>query len=81
MAFDPETGNATHYNLLLAPAERADVIIDFSNVAVGSRLILYNDAPAPFPGGDPLVDYYTGNEDATQRLDMVRTLAPCSSSE
>jgi len=65
MAFDPETGNATHCNLLLAPAERADVIIDFSNVAVGSRLILYNDAPAPFPGGDPLVDYYTGNEDAT----------------
>jgi spore coat protein A len=63
--FDPVTGNATRYTLLLAPAERADVIIDFSNVPVGSRLILYNDAPAPFPGGDPLVDYYTGDPDQT----------------
>ena len=23
--------------------------------------ILYNDAPGPFPDGDPLVDYFTGN--------------------
>jgi spore coat protein A len=44
--------------LLLAPAERADLIVDFSNVPVGSTLILYNDAPAPFPSGDPEVDYY-----------------------
>jgi spore coat protein A, manganese oxidase len=53
----PTCGNATSYTLLLAPAERADVIIDFSNVPAGSRLILYNDAPAPFPGGDPSNDY------------------------
>ena len=26
----------------------------------GSFLILYNDAPAPFPVGDPLNDYYPG---------------------
>ena len=45
------------FNLLLAPAERADLVIDFSNVPVGSRLILYADAPAPFPGGDPRNDY------------------------
>lgn len=43
--------------LLLAPAERADVIVDFSEVPPGSILILYNDAPAPFPMGDPAVDY------------------------
>jgi spore coat protein A, manganese oxidase len=54
------------YNLLMAPAERADIIIDFSNVPAGSKLILYNDAPAPFPMGDPLVDYYTGDPDLTQ---------------
>jgi FtsP/CotA-like multicopper oxidase with cupredoxin domain len=47
--------------LLLAPAERADVIIDFSNVPAGSKLILYNDAPAPFPEGDAIVDHFTGN--------------------
>ena len=53
------------YTLLLGPAERADVIIDFSNVPAGSKLILYNDAPAPFPMGDPLNDYFTGDPDRT----------------
>jgi spore coat protein A len=47
--------------LLLAPAERADLIIDFSNVPPGSRLILYNDAAAPFPGPDERDDFYPGN--------------------
>ncbi len=65
IGFDPITGNATSYTLLLAPAERADVLIDFSRVPVGARLILYSDAPAPFPGGDPLNDYYTGDPDQT----------------
>ena len=60
----PTFGNANSYSLLLAPAERADVIIDFSHVA-GSSFILYNDAPAPFPMGDQRNDYYTGDIDAT----------------
>ena len=51
------------FNLLLAPAERADLIIDFSTVPSGSNLILYNDAPAPFPMGDSRNDYYTGCPD------------------
>jgi spore coat protein A len=53
------------YTLLVAPAERADFIIDFTNVPIGSKLILYNDAPAPFPEGDPRNDYYTGAPDYT----------------
>ncbi len=53
------------FNLLMAPAERADLIIDFSTVPVGKNLILYNDAPAPFPGGDPRNDYFTGAPDQT----------------
>jgi spore coat protein A len=37
--------------LLMAPAERADVIVDFTNVAVGTEIILVNDGPdAPFGG-------------------------------
>jgi spore coat protein A len=36
--------------LLLAPAERADVIVDFRGVR-SSRIRLMNDAPAPYPGG------------------------------
>jgi spore coat protein A len=60
---NPTYGNVIAYNLLLGPAERADVIIDFSACPVGSRLILYNDAPAPFPGADMRNDYYTGAPD------------------
>jgi len=53
------------FNLLLAPAERADVVIDFNGVSAGSSFILYNDAPAPFPGGDSRNDYFTGCPDQT----------------
>ena len=49
--------------LFLGPGERADVIVDFSGVPSGSKLILYNDAPAPAPSGDSRVDYYTGDPD------------------
>lgn len=47
--------------LVMAPAERADLIVDFSLVPAGSTLILYSDAPAPFPGGSALNDYYPNN--------------------
>lgn len=41
-------------DILLAPAERADVIVDFSGHA-NQSIILTNDAPTPFPdGGVPL---------------------------
>jgi spore coat protein A len=58
-------GNANAYTLLLGCAERADIIIDFASMDVGDVLILYSDAPAPFPGGDVRNDYYTGNPDLT----------------
>jgi Putative multicopper oxidases len=45
----------------MAPAERADLIVDLRNVPAGSTLILCNDAPAPYPMGDPRNDYYPGN--------------------
>ncbi len=56
-AFNPATLTG---NLILGPAERADVVIDFSAFA-GKDIIIYNDAPAPFPGGAPINDYYPGN--------------------
>ncbi|HCE45674.1 MAG TPA: laccase [Lentisphaeria bacterium] len=62
---DPTTfnfGNVSDHSLLLAPAERADVIVDFSAFA-GQTLILYNDAPAAFPALDARYDYYTGAPD------------------
>jgi len=36
-----------------APGERADVLVDFSNVPIGSKIILRNTAKAPFPAGTP----------------------------
>ncbi|HEY6912621.1 MAG TPA: multicopper oxidase domain-containing protein, partial [Myxococcales bacterium] len=55
----PFNGTPAAGSLLLAPAERVDVIFDFSAHA-GQKLILYTDAPAPFPGGSPLNDYFPG---------------------
>ncbi len=57
-----DVGNVDLHSLLLAPAERADVIVDFSQFA-GQTLILYNDAPAAFPARVPSYDYYTGAPD------------------
>jgi len=57
-------GNVDQHSLLLGTAERADVIVDFSQFA-GKTLILYNDAPAAFPAADPRYDYFTGNPDLT----------------
>ncbi len=55
--------NVSNKTLFIGPAERADIIIDFSGVPVGSKLILYNDSPAPVPAFDPRFDYYTGDVD------------------
>ncbi len=55
--------NVKDHALLVGPAERADIVVDFSKVPDGAVLILYNDAPAPDPGFDSRLDYYTGDPD------------------
>ena len=67
--------NVKEKGLYLGAAERADVIIDFSQVPAGSKLILYNDAPAPTPAEDPRYNYYTGNLDLTGSGGAPSTLA------
>jgi FtsP/CotA-like multicopper oxidase with cupredoxin domain len=57
-----DVGNVDQHSLLLAPAERADVVVDFSAYR-GKTLILYNDAPAAFPGRISTYDYYAGGPD------------------
>ena len=56
--------NVLNKGLFFGPAERADVIVDFSAFA-GKTVILYNDSPAPVPAFDPRIDYYTGAPDQT----------------
>jgi spore coat protein A, manganese oxidase len=54
LPFNPVTLTGS---LIVAPAERPDILIDFSKYP-GQSIILYNDAPAPFPVGDPRNDYF-----------------------
>jgi len=44
-------GPAPLTHLLLAPGERADILLDFSNITPGTKIQLKNNAPAPFPNG------------------------------
>ncbi|MEI6067061.1 MAG: hypothetical protein WCP96_06965 [Methylococcaceae bacterium] len=65
--------NVKEHALLLGPAERADVVVDFSNFA-GSTLLMYNDAPAPMPAFDLRLDYFTGDYDNTDTGGAFSTL-------
>jgi len=47
-------------SVMVAPAERIDILVDFSQVAPGTEIILQNDAAAPFPTGDPPAPETTG---------------------
>jgi spore coat protein A, manganese oxidase len=51
---DPENG------LLMALAERADVIIDFSKFPAGTSITVRNDAHTPFPNGSDVNPSTTG---------------------
>lgn len=42
--------------ILLSPAERADVIVDFTGFAPGTTFIMKNDALAPYPGDVGVTD-------------------------
>ena len=68
-----DVGNADKHSLLLANAERADVIVDFSQFR-GKTLILYNDAPAAFPARVSKYDYYTGDSDQSSSGGAPTTL-------
>ncbi len=57
--------NVQNSSLMLMPAQRADVVVDFTGYPDGAKLILWSDAPAPAPGGDSRYDYYTGDPDQT----------------
>lgn len=39
-------------SLLIAPGERADILVDFGEIPKGTTIILQNDARAPYPTGD-----------------------------
>lgn len=66
--------------LLMAPAERADVIMDFTNVPVGTEIILQNLGPdEPFGGGIPGLDFDAADPDSTGQVMQFRVKAATSS--
>ena len=64
--------------LLMAPAERADLLVDFSSAPSGSKWRLVNDALAPYPdGGDgdlPQVMQFTVAKKSGPKLAIPTTL-------
>ncbi|HEX9302341.1 MAG TPA: multicopper oxidase [Casimicrobiaceae bacterium] len=62
--------------LLLGPAERADVIVDFSGLAAGTEILLRNIGPdEPFGGGQPGVDFPSADPDTTGQVMQFRIVA------
>ena len=61
--------------LLIAPAERADVVIDFTGLPEGTQLVLQNVGPdEPFGGGEPEVDFAPADADTTGQVMQFRVV-------
>jgi FtsP/CotA-like multicopper oxidase with cupredoxin domain len=69
----PVNISADHKNrLLMGLAERADVIVDFTNVPIGNY-VLANLAPdEPFGGGEPPTDFDAADPDSTGQIMQFR---------
>jgi len=71
----PVNLTADHGNrLLMAPAERADVIVDFSNVPVGSYVLANVGPDEPFGGGVPGDDFAAADPHTTGQVMQFRVM-------
>jgi FtsP/CotA-like multicopper oxidase with cupredoxin domain len=62
-------------DLLMSPAERADVIVDFSDVPVGAEVTMINLGPdEPFGGGKPDEDFDSADPETTGRVMRFRVV-------
>ena len=65
--------------LLLGPGERADVIIDFTGLPVGTEAVLQNIGPdEPFGGGVPGVDFDSADPEGTGLVLQFRVVPATS---
>ncbi len=59
--------------LLIGPAERADVIVDFTGFPVGTNITMQNIGPdSPFGGGVPGIDFPIANTTTTGQVMQFR---------
>ncbi|MFG2911204.1 multicopper oxidase family protein [Kitasatospora sp. NPDC048286] len=67
--------------LLLAPAERADVVVDFTGTPVGTGLYLINEGPdEAYGGGAPVTDFTPADITTTGQV-MKFTVVPLTSTD
>jgi bilirubin oxidase len=67
--------------LLLAPAERADVLVDFTGLPVGTEIYLINEGPdEPFGGGVPGSEFPAANPGSTGQV-MKFVVVPLASKD
>ena len=75
----PVNLTATNNRLLMALAERADVIVDFTNVPVGNYVLANVGPDEPFGGGEPDIDFDSSDPASTgqvMQFRVVPALAP-----
>jgi FtsP/CotA-like multicopper oxidase with cupredoxin domain len=60
--------------ILMAPAERADVIVDFTNVPTGSYILGNVGPDEPFGGGTPGVDFPVADPQSTGQIMQFRVV-------
>jgi FtsP/CotA-like multicopper oxidase with cupredoxin domain len=70
----PVNHTARDNRLLMGPAERADLIVDFSGVPVGSHVLNNVGPDEPFGGGVPGVDYAPADPATTGRVLQFRVV-------
>ncbi len=60
--------------LLMGLAERADLIVDFTNVPVGNHVLRNVGPDEPFGGGEPPGDFDTADQDTTGQVMQFRVV-------
>jgi spore coat protein A len=74
LAAPVDLGSANANRLLMSPAERADLIVDFANVPIG-HFVLGNIGPdEPFGGGEPGVDFPVADASTTGQVLQFRVV-------
>ncbi|NTV37738.1 MAG: multicopper oxidase domain-containing protein, partial [Anaerolineales bacterium] len=75
----PVNVTANHGNkLLLGLAERADMIVDFTNVPLGSYVLGNLGPDEPFGGGEPGLDFDLADPDSTGQIMQFRVIPAVS---
>jgi spore coat protein A, manganese oxidase len=58
-------------SIFMAICERVDILVDFSNLPAGTKVVMTNSANAPFPGGDPV----DGNDGVVMQFTVQNSTA------